>query len=94
MLEYDLKESEAALPEMSKALAPLLKRMEKQGYIKRIRPKTNERKLLVELTEAGDALRDQATEVSCQMEGCLKLAQDEEQQLKELLDKAIIKMEI
>ena len=67
--------------------------MEKQGYITRIRPETNERKLFIELTAAGDALKDQATEVPCEMKGCLKLAQDEQFKLKELLDKAIIKME-
>ena len=78
----------------SGTLAPLLKRMEKQGYITRIRPETNERKLFVELTAAGHALKDQATEVPCEMEGCLKLSRDEMLQLKELLDKAIIKMEV
>ncbi len=77
----------------SGTLAPLLKRMEKQGYITRIRPETNERKLFIELTAAGDALKDQAAEVPCEMEGCLKLAQDEQLLLKELLNKAIIRME-
>ena len=78
----------------SGTLAPLLKRMEKQGYITRIRPKTNERKLFVELTAVGEALKDQATEVPCEMEGCLKLERDELIQLKKILDKAIIKMEV
>ena len=78
----------------SGTLAPLLKRMEKQGHITRTRPETNERKLFIELTAEGDALKDQAIEVSCEMEGCLNLAQDEQLQLKELLDKAIIKMEV
>jgi DNA-binding MarR family transcriptional regulator len=78
----------------SGTLAPLLKRMEKQGYITRIRPETNERKLFVELTAAGEALKDQATEVPCEMEGCLKLPHDEMRQLKELLDKAILRMEV
>ena len=78
----------------SGTLAPLLKRLENQGYITRIRPETNERKLFVELTAEGEALRDQATEVYCEMEGCLNLEQDEQRQLKELLDKAIIKMDI
>ena len=78
----------------SGTLAPLLKRLEKQGYITRTRPETNERKLFVELTAAGNALKDQATEVPCEMEGCLKLAQDELLQLKELLDKAILRMEV
>ncbi len=77
----------------SGTLAPLLKRMEKQGYITRNRLETNERKLFVELTAAGDALRDQAIAVPCEMEGCLKLARHERLQLKELLDKAIIRME-
>ncbi len=77
----------------SGTLAPLLKRMEKQGYITRIRPETNERRLFVELTEAGDALKDLATEVPCAMEGCLRLEQDEQLQLKKLLDKAILRME-
>ena len=78
----------------SGTLAPLLKRMEKQGFITRARPETNERKLFIELTAAGNALKDQATEVPCEMEGCLKLAQDELLQLKELLDKAIMRMEV
>lgn len=78
----------------SGTLAPLLKRMEKQGYVTRIRPETNERKLLIELTAAGEALKDRATEVPCKMEGCLNLTQDEKLQLKELLDKAIMKMEV
>ena len=77
----------------SGTLAPLLKRLEKQGYITRIRPETNERKLFIELTAAGEALKDQATEVSCEMDGCLNLAQDELVQLKGLLDKAIQKTE-
>ena len=78
----------------SGTLAPLLKRMEKQGHITRIRPETNERKLFIELTAAGDALKDQAIEVPCEMEGCLNLARDEQLQLKKLLDKAIIGMEV
>ena len=45
------------------------------------------------MTAAGDALKNQAIEVPCEMEGCLNLARDEQLKLKELLDKAIIKME-
>ena len=78
----------------SGTLAPLLKRLEKQGYIKRRRPETNERKLFIELTEAGEALKDKATAVPCEMEGCLNLGLDEQLQLKELLTKAIIKTEV
>ena len=77
----------------SGTLAPLLKRMEKQGYITRVRPETNENKLFIELTPEGDSLKDQATAVPSEMKDCLKLAKDELVQLKELLDKAIIGME-
>lgn len=78
----------------SGTLTPLLKRMEKQGYITRLRPETNERKLYIELTAAGDALKDKAIDVPSKMEGCLKLDTDERVQLKKLLDKAIIQMEV
>ena len=78
----------------SGTLAPLLKRMEKQGFVTRIRPETNERKLFVELTAVGQALKDKATVVPCEMNGCLKLTQEETLLLKKLLDKAIIQMEV
>ncbi|MBQ3378781.1 MAG: MarR family transcriptional regulator [Clostridia bacterium] len=78
----------------SGTLAPLLKRMEKQGHITRIRPEANQRKLFVELTAAGNALKDQAIKVPFEMEGCLKLERDELIALKKLLDKAIMQMEV
>ncbi|MCR4962484.1 MAG: MarR family transcriptional regulator [Firmicutes bacterium] len=77
----------------SGTLAPLLKRMEKQGYITRTRPETNERKLFIELTAAGNGLKDKAVQVPCEMEGCLQLSPEELLQLKALLDKAILGME-
>ena len=77
----------------SGTLAPLLKRMETQGYITRIRPETNERKLHIELTSKGESLKDIAIEVPGEMEGCLKLEKEEMIQLKTLLYKAIRKME-
>ena len=78
----------------SGTLTPLLKRMEKEGFITRARPESNERKLFIELTDKGNALKDLATEVPCKMEGCLKLEHDELMQLKKLLDKAITQMEV
>lgn len=43
----------------SGTLAPLLKRMEKQGMINRVRPDDNERKLFISLTEKGEAMKEQ-----------------------------------
>lgn len=77
----------------SGTLAPLLKRLEKQGYIKRIRPETNERKLSLELTAEGKALREEALEVPMQMDGCIPLSNDELVELKVLLKKALSNMD-
>ena len=58
----------------SGTLAPLLKRLEKQGLIHRIRPDDNERKLFLSLTEEGEKLKEQALEIPCAMEACLDLS--------------------
>lgn len=77
----------------SGTLAPLLKRLEKQGLINRIRPDSNERKLLLSLTEAGESLKDMAVDVPKEMQGCIDLPEEELLQLKRLLDRALIRME-
>jgi DNA-binding MarR family transcriptional regulator len=77
----------------SGTLAPLLKRLEKQGLVNRIRPETNERKLYITLTEQGEQLKRRAVSVPDAMRGCLNLSRDEMEQLKTLLDKALNKME-
>jgi DNA-binding MarR family transcriptional regulator len=52
----------------SGTLAPLLKRLEKQGFVNRTRPENNERKLCLTLTEEGKALRERAKGIPCTME--------------------------
>lgn len=76
----------------SGTLAPLLKRLEKQGLINRERPDNNERKLFLSLTEAGEALKDRAVAVPDAMQGCIDLSEEELKQLKYLLDKALFRM--
>lgn len=76
----------------SGTLAPLLKRLEKQEYINRIRPDNNERKLFISLTKMGEELKERAIYVPQAMEGCIGLAEDELVQLKYLLDKALVQM--
>ena len=44
-------------------LSPLLKRLEAAGYVERRRQQTDERRVVVHLTEAGDALRTEATDI-------------------------------
>ena len=73
----------------SGTLAPLLKRLEKQGYINRERPDNNERKLYISLTETGKSLEEEALKIPKAMNGCIKLNDDELVILKGLLDKAL-----
>ena len=76
----------------SGTLAPLLKRLEKQGYITRIRPENNERKLFLSLTEKGEALKEKAKEVPAAMQGCIPLEREDLMLLKSLLNQALTGM--
>ena len=76
----------------SGTLAPLLKRLEKHGLLTRSRLESNERKLLVTLTNAGEALKEKAAAVPEEMQGCIPLSKAELKQLKLLLDTALLKM--
>lgn len=77
----------------SGTLTPLLKRLEKQGLINRIRPNTNERKLFLSLTEEGEALKERAVTIPDVVQGSIDLPEEDLIQLKSLLDRALIKME-
>jgi len=77
----------------SGTLAPLLKRLDKAGYINRIRPENNERKLYLTLTEKGEPLREQAKNIPGAMQGCIPLSADELAMLKDLLCRALAGME-
>jgi len=78
----------------SGTLAPLLKRLEKQGLVNRVRPESNERKLFLSLTERGGALREKALAVPAAMQGCFDLEPEEVLLLKKLLDKALTRMNV
>lgn len=76
----------------SGTLAPLLKRLEKQGYINRKRPEYNENKLMISLTEQGEDLKTKAVNVPKSMDSCIPLSIEELSTLKKLLDKALVNM--
>ena len=73
----------------SGTLTPLFKKLEEKGLVVRARSKTDERNLIVSLTEKGDALKDKAVDVPTQMASCLNLDQDEVTQLYTLLHKLL-----
>lgn len=77
----------------SGTLAPLLKRLEKRGLITRSRLESNERKLFLSLTERGEELKERALAVPSAMRDCIGLEEEEMRLLKQLLDKALRKME-
>ena len=76
----------------SGTLAPLLKRLEKAGYINRFRPESNERKLMLSLTDEGAKLKEKAKKVPASMQGCIPLPAEDLYMLKDLLDRALAGM--
>ena len=76
----------------SSTLAPLLKRLESQGLIDRIAPESKERKLFIDLTEKGRAMKRQAVEVPQAMQGCIPLETEELLTLRDTLCKAVARM--
>ena len=77
----------------SGTLAPLLKRLEKQGFVRRERPESNENILLISLTEAGKELKDSALSIPGIMKNCTGLSMEECSILRKLLDKALAHMD-
>lgn len=73
----------------SGTLTPVLKSLEEKGYVKRRRSSEDERVLIVEITEAGEALKDRAVLIPGQIAGCVKLDTEESMQLYKLLYKVL-----
>jgi DNA-binding MarR family transcriptional regulator len=77
-----------ALDLESSTLTPLLKRLETQGLVARARDPEDERRVIVTLTKAGDALRDKAKAVPeqlfCKLNMPLDALGDLREQLKTL----------
>ena len=73
----------------SGTLTPLLKSLEKKGFVRRQRSREDERVLITELTEKGAALRERALEVPRKMAGCLSLKPEEAAALYDLLYKLL-----
>lgn len=71
----------------SGTLTPVLKTLEKKGYIARSRSKEDERVLDVQITKEGMDLREKAVEVPMKIGSCLKLEQEEAEQLYGILHK-------
>ena len=87
--EMNVKELGECLYLDSGTLTPLLKKLESKGYLQRERSKTDERNLLITITKAGEALREQAVQVPEKMGQCVKLSPEEAALLYQLLYKVL-----
>ncbi len=73
----------------SGTLTPLLKKMENQGLVTRVRSPKDERNVYISLTEKGSALKDEALTVPKQIGGCISLSKEEAVSLQRLLNKVL-----
>lgn len=73
----------------SGTLTPLLKTMEKKGWVERKRSTEDERVLNVTITEEGEALKDRALMVPERIGSCVKLTPEEAQNLYQTLYKIL-----
>lgn len=58
-------------------LTPLLKKLEEKGYVRMIRNRSDERNLVISLTEAGNALKDKAVDVPASIAKTIRLEPEE-----------------
>ena len=83
--EINVKELGAKLYLDSGTLTPLLKKLEQKGYINRTRSESDERNLIITITENGETLKDKAAEVPAKVGACIKLEPEKAKLLYETL---------
>ncbi len=91
--ETNVKELGKRLFLDSGTLTPLLKKLESKGYLTRERSKSDERNLMITVTDDGMQLRDRAVEVPVRMGQCVKLEPEEAAVLYKTLYKLLGVME-
>lgn len=77
----------------SGTLTPLLKNLEKKGLVTRERSKTDERFLVVKVTDEGMALREKALDIPTKLGGCIALNAEEATQLYTIIRKLLEQLE-
>ncbi len=73
----------------SGTLTPMLKKMEKAGWIQRKRSESDERMVILTITARGEELHDKAAEIPSKMARCVTLENGDALQLYSLLNKLI-----
>ena len=77
----------------SSTLTPLLKKLEKKGYITRNKSTVDERNLVLELTPKGDKLKDEAIQIPNKIGKCIDIDEKESKILYNLLYKILLNIE-
>lgn len=76
----------------SGTLTPMLKKMEKAGWLVRERSKSDERVVVVTITSAGEQLQEKAADIPIRMSQCIRLESDNGMRLYSLLNELLKKM--
>lgn len=87
--ELSVKDLGSKLLLDSGTLTPLLKNLEKKELVTRVRSKTDERFLVVSITEKGMELREKAVDIPAKIGGCINLDKEEAMQLYSTLRKLL-----
>lgn len=87
--EVSVKELGEKLFLDSGTLTPLLKNLEKKGFVTRQRSKVDERFLVVSITEEGVKLREKAVDIPAKIGSCICLDEQEAIQLYTIIKKML-----
>lgn len=87
--ELNVKELGKCLYLDSGTLTPLLKKLESKGFVTRHRSESDERNLMITITDKGMALREEAVNVPKEIGSCISLEPEEEKELYRLLYKVL-----
>ncbi|WP_339813387.1 MarR family transcriptional regulator [Zunongwangia profunda] len=90
--EVNLSAIAEKLQLQSNTLTPLLKRLQQRGFLDRKRSESDERNIVITLTDKGKKLKDQACNVPELLSEQLPLAAEEAKELYRILYKMIDKM--
>ncbi len=73
----------------SGTLTPLLKKLENKGYIERNRSTSDERNLIISITDKGRKLKDKAKNIPEKISNCIEISSDDAINLYKILNKIL-----
>lgn len=77
----------------SSTLTPLLKKLEKKGYVSRVRSSVDERNLEIVITDKGKELKEKARSIPEKMANCIGLSEEDAITLYSLMYKVLMNVE-